>query len=289
MSKPSRRRQGRPGSTPTGATPRPPATPPATGATSSASSSDETASGASTGPAPSSSGASRTSGTRRPSTAPSGSARTGRRTRATYQQRPFAERHRGTIVGIAAIAGIALIGLFFVYSASRPLFQCTNIWEPTPTASPLPGASPAPGYVQDDMGRRHVPAGEVVKYTYCPPASGNHFIAAGIRPDPRALLRRERHDHPAGLGPQPGARRPGPALSGRQRGRHDGGPTGAQGVLRRLPAQPGLQHHARHEPGSGHHPIRRDGDAVRGTRVGPCPAAPDPRHARDPRVLRHLG
>jgi hypothetical protein len=141
-------------------------------------------SGTSTGPAPSSGGASRSSATHRPSTGPTGTARTGRRTRSTYQQRSFGERHRGTIVGIAAISGIALIGLFFVYSASRPLFQCTNIWEPTPTASPAAGASPAPGYVQDDMGRLHVPVGEVVKYTYCPPASGNHFFAAGLGPIP---------------------------------------------------------------------------------------------------------
>ncbi len=184
MSKPSRRRQGRPGSTPTGATPRPPATPPATGPTSSASSTDETVSKTSTGPGPSSGTTSRASGTPRPSTGPTGTARTGRRTRSTYYQRSFAERHRGTIIGIAAIAGVALIGVFFIYSASRPLFQCTNIWEPTPTASPLPGASPAPGYVQDDMGRLHVPPGEVVKYTYCPPASGNHYFAAGLGPIP---------------------------------------------------------------------------------------------------------
>jgi hypothetical protein len=184
VSKPSRRRQGQPGSTPTGATPRPPAAPPATGATSSAASTDETVSQTSTGAGPSSGATPRASGTHRPSTSSTGTARTGRRTRSVYQQRSFAERHRGTIVGIAAIAGVALIGVFFIYSASRPLFQCTNIWEPTPTASPLPGASPAPGYVQDDMGRLHVPPGEVVKYTYCPPASGNHYFAAGVGPIP---------------------------------------------------------------------------------------------------------
>ena len=94
------------------------------------------------------------------------------------------ERHRGTIVGVAAVAAVALIGVFVFASASRPLYQCTNIWEPTPTASPAAGASPAPGYVQDDMGRLHVPPGEVVKYTFCPPASGNHYFAAGLGPIP---------------------------------------------------------------------------------------------------------
>lgn len=116
------------------------------------------------------------------SPASDGTTRAGRRARSTYQQRSFAERHRGTIVGIAAIAAVALIGVFVIYSASRPLYQCSTIWEPAPTASPLPGASPAPGYVQDDMGALHVPPGEVIKYTYCPPASGNHYFAAGLGP-----------------------------------------------------------------------------------------------------------
>jgi Protein of unknown function (DUF3105) len=182
VSKPSRRRQVRSGSTPAGATPRPPAALPTTRGTSGAASTDETVSQASTGPGPAPGTTSRSAGSTRPSTSSTGTARTGRRTRSVYQQRSFAERHRGTIVGLAAVAGVALIGVFFVYSASRPLFQCTNIWEPTPTASPLPGASPAPGYVQDDMGRLHVPPGEVVKYTYCPPASGNHVLAAGVGP-----------------------------------------------------------------------------------------------------------
>jgi hypothetical protein len=85
---------------------------------------------------------------------------------------------------VAAVAAVALIGIFVFASASRPLYQCTNIWEPAPTASPAPDASPAPGYVQDDMGRLHVVPGEVVKYTYCPPASGNHYFAAGLGPIP---------------------------------------------------------------------------------------------------------
>lgn len=175
MSKPSRRNPGRPGQTPsgsetTGATPRPPGTP-------------ESPSGSTSRP-PSSGGTTPRAGTNRQSTGPVGTPRTGRRSRSTYQHQSFSERHRGTIVGLAAISAVALIGVFVVYSASRPLFQCSNIGEPTPTASPLAGASPAPGYVQDDMGRLHVPSGEVVKYTYCPPASGNHYQAVSLGPIP---------------------------------------------------------------------------------------------------------
>ncbi len=85
---------------------------------------------------------------------------------------------------MAAVAAVALIGVFVFASASRPLYECTSRFEPAPTASPAPGSSPAPGYVQDDMGRLHVPPGEVVKYTFCPPASGSHYLAAGLGPIP---------------------------------------------------------------------------------------------------------
>lgn len=170
MSKPSRRRQQRPGSTPAGATPRPPAAPGTPGSPSSG-----------TGPAGTTP---RPAGAYRQSTSPTGTARVGRRTRSTYQQRSFIERFRGAIVGVAAVAAVALVGVFVFASASRPLYQCTNLWEPAPTASPAAGASPAPGYVQDDMGRLHVPPGEVVKYTFCPPASGSHYLAAGLGPIP---------------------------------------------------------------------------------------------------------
>ena len=187
MSKPSRRRQGRPGSPPTGATPRPPAASGTPGAPDPADHPSPTDGPASrTSPSGTGSGGptARPAGSYRQSTGPLGTPRAGRRTRSTYQQQSFTERHRSTIVGLAAVAAVALIGVFVFASASRPLYQCTNIWEPTPTASPAPDASPAPGYVQDDMGRLHVAPGEVVKYTYCPPASGNHYFAAGLGPIP---------------------------------------------------------------------------------------------------------
>ena len=183
MSKASRRRQV-PGSDPTGAAPRPSAAPGSRNAAP-----NQTSGGPVSGPAAAGDGAGspgaaspRPGGGYRQNAGPIGTPRAGRRTRSTYQQQSFSERHRGTIVGVAAVAAIVLVGVFVFASASRPLYQCTNIWTPAPTASPAPDASPAPGYVQDDMGRLHVVPGEVVKYTFCPPASGDHYLASGLGP-----------------------------------------------------------------------------------------------------------
>ena len=234
MSKPSRRRQGRPGSTPTGATPRPPATPPATGSTTSASSTGETVPQTSTAARSIGGHDVQRAGTHRPSTGPTGTARTGRRTRSTYQQRSFAERHRGTIIGIAAIAGVALIGIFFVYSASRPLFQCTNIWEPTPTASPSarrqPGARLRPG--------RHGPAARPARrgrqLHVLPAGVGQPLLRGRPRPDPaRAFYGVNDKTIPQGWvhNLEHGALVL--LYRGDSEGATPGGPAGAPGVLRR--------------------------------------------------------
>ena len=77
-----------------------------------------------------------------------------------------------------------------------------------------------------------------------------HVLPAGERqplqrrrpgPDPAPRLRAERQDHPAGLGPQPRARRARAAVSRRQHRGDARGPAAAQGLLRGLPAEPGLQ------------------------------------------------
>jgi Protein of unknown function (DUF3105) len=99
----------------------------------------------------------------------------------TYQ-RSFMERHRSAIVGVAAVAGVALIAIFVFASASTSVYACTTEWSPQATASPAPGATQALGYVQPDMGRHHLGVGEKVTYTYCPPASGSHNNAAGAGP-----------------------------------------------------------------------------------------------------------
>lgn len=86
------------------------------------------------------------------------------------------------MVAVAAIAGVALIAVFVFASASASAYSCTTDWAPAPTASPAAGASPNLGYVQPDMGRRHLAVGEKVTYTYCPPASGSHDNASGAGP-----------------------------------------------------------------------------------------------------------
>jgi hypothetical protein len=65
---------------------------------------------------------------------------------------------------------------------TTPAYACTTIWQPAATAEPTAGATPRLGYVQDDMGRGHIPTGQQIKYTYCPPASGRHYNATGAGP-----------------------------------------------------------------------------------------------------------
>jgi len=85
------------------------------------------------------------------------------------------ERYRTLIVAIAAIAGVVLISVFVFASAAAPAYACSQEWTPSPTASPAPDAVPNPGYVQPDLGNRHIDAVEKATYTYCPPASGAHY------------------------------------------------------------------------------------------------------------------
>jgi hypothetical protein len=85
------------------------------------------------------------------------------------------ERYRTPIVAVAAVAGVVLISVIVFASAAAPAFACTQEWIPRPTASPAADASPNPGYVQPDLGNRHLNSGEKATYTYCPPASGAHY------------------------------------------------------------------------------------------------------------------
>jgi hypothetical protein len=72
-------------------------------------------------------------------------------------------------------------GLIFI-QATQPAYACTTVWKPDPTPAPAADASNRVGYLQPDMGRLHIPVGKSQRYTYCPPASGNHYQAAGIAP-----------------------------------------------------------------------------------------------------------
>jgi hypothetical protein len=119
----------------------------------------------------------------RASTSPTGTPRVGRRERARAVRKvSFFERYRTLIVGVAVVALVGLVGFGLFSAATTPTFACSNIWEPTPTASPGPNASAQPGYSQPDMGNEHVAAGTKVTYTYCPPASGRHYNQSGAGP-----------------------------------------------------------------------------------------------------------
>jgi len=122
---------------------------------------------------------------RRRSSSPTGTQRAGRRERSRPAVRQsFLQRYRRWLLGAAVVAVVAVVGAGVFASATQPAFACSNIWIPDPTASPAADASPQPGYVQPDMGNTHVAVGTVVKYTYCPPASGRHYFASGQGPIP---------------------------------------------------------------------------------------------------------
>ncbi|MFP5341858.1 MAG: DUF3105 domain-containing protein [Candidatus Limnocylindria bacterium] len=94
----------------------------------------------------------------------------------------FVDRYRSVLVAAAVIAVIALVGAGLFSVATTPAYACSNEWVPNPTATPGADASPQPGYPQPDMGNEHVSVGTQIAYTYCPPASGRHYSAAGAGP-----------------------------------------------------------------------------------------------------------
>lgn len=123
--------------------------------------------------------AARTGSTGSGSTGPSGSPRAGRRERIRrVEQKSFLERYRGLLIGVAvALVAAGVIGVTLVRS-SAAAYTCTIVWDPAPTPSPAAGSSPRIGYPQDDMGNLHQVA-RPQKYTFCPPASGNHYNNPG--------------------------------------------------------------------------------------------------------------
>lgn len=123
----------------------------------------------------------------RPSAGPLGTARAGRRERSRPVARNTFERYRTWLLAGAVAAVIVIVGAGVFAAATQPAFACSQVWEPSPTASPGPSASPQLGYVQPDMGHTHVAVGTVIKYTYCPPASGKHYFATDQGPIPARI------------------------------------------------------------------------------------------------------
>jgi hypothetical protein len=117
------------------------------------------------------------------SAGPSGSPRAGRRERPRYVERKsFVERYRNLLVTGVIVAVIAVVGGLIFMQATQPAFACTTVWKPDPTPAPAPDATNRLGYLQPDMGNTHVPVGKSVRYTYCPPASGDHVNVVGVGP-----------------------------------------------------------------------------------------------------------
>lgn len=109
---------------------------------------------------------------------PSGTSRAGRRERSRpIDDRSFLERYRTAIVGVAVVAAVVLVGGFVFVSATSPTYACSTEWQPAAGSDTSRLGSP-----QDDMGRGHVQPGSFVRYTFCPPASGDHVNRAGQGP-----------------------------------------------------------------------------------------------------------
>jgi len=130
---------------------------------------------------------------------PSPAARAVRRSRRPAQRQPsFLARYRTGLLWVGGIVVfIALVFVGFVAPSITPAYECVNLFDPTPAPSFVPptaapvgsgataapqATAPAAGFVQPDMGRTHVAIGTKVKYTWCPPASGNHYSVSGQGP-----------------------------------------------------------------------------------------------------------
>ena len=96
----------------------------------------------------------------------------------------FVQRYRTLLIGATIAAVVVVVGAGVFAAATQTAFACSTIWQPSPTTSPGPSATPQLGYVQPDMGNTHVAVGTVIRYTYCPPASGKHVDSPGQGPIP---------------------------------------------------------------------------------------------------------
>jgi hypothetical protein len=94
------------------------------------------------------------------------------------------ERNRTRLISIGVVIVVLALGGLVYLNATSPAYACGTEWVAPPTGAPAPGATQQLGYTQGDMGRSHVAVGSVVKYLYCPPASGNHYAQTPFGPIP---------------------------------------------------------------------------------------------------------
>ncbi|HEX5240539.1 MAG TPA: DUF3105 domain-containing protein [Candidatus Limnocylindrales bacterium] len=97
-------------------------------------------------------------------------------------KRPFLERYRTRILSAVVAVAVIAFGAYAYVQATAPAYACETEWTATATPTPGPSQSPQLGYAQGDMGRDHVAVGTVVKYLYCPPASGKHYNQPPLGP-----------------------------------------------------------------------------------------------------------
>ena len=77
--------------------------------------------------------------------------------------------------------GVAVLIVAFVFlQGGGKAYACDSLLQPDPSQTSDPNAL---GFVTPDQGQRHVvPPGTTITYSYCPPASGGHWNAAGRGP-----------------------------------------------------------------------------------------------------------
>jgi len=106
--------------------------------------------------------------------------RPGDRPRRVPPRKSFMERNRSRLLLGAVAVALLAVGAFAFFTTSTAGYSCAIRWQPSATPTTAPSATPNLGFTQDDMGHNHVAVGVPVKYTFCPPASGNHYNAAGV-------------------------------------------------------------------------------------------------------------
>ena len=99
-----------------------------------------------------------------------------RRSRPVATERSGRPLGRLLVIAVAAIGAVALLVVIFVGSLSATSYSCGDV----PDVSGQ--AADATALTIEPAGARHVATGTKIRYTSCPPTSGDHFAAAGAGP-----------------------------------------------------------------------------------------------------------